>query len=231
MGANAANIDKLSHPHLFPRGRFGENEQGFQFRRDKYYRARLAHKSRRFARNHAWIFDSMARAEQKQIEQGIFIMQNTGIFKHKTAGQLRQMASAKSNEMQRNVQKILNKVRGSHSWWQAQNRCLKAMDQHFGPASIFMTLSCVETKWQDLYDYLREKNKDLGEGVLKRGVQELLRRDPVSLMQFYIWRVENFFKTVIKPVDGTEGVFGVCEHYYARIEFQARGAPHVHCKL
>ena len=95
---------------------------------------------------------------------------------------------------------------------------------------MFLTLSCAELHWDDLKKYLQEKNKDLPKWV-RASTALMLQKDPASLMKFYSWRVQNFIDTVIKPKDGNPGVFGLCTHYYFRVEFQARGAPHVHAKV
>lgn len=59
-------------------------------------------------------------------------------------------------------------------------------------------------------------------------MSQLVNVDPVTIVQQFYRRVDAMF-TILTTKEG--GPLGVVEHYFWRMEMQARGAPHIHCKL
>jgi len=49
--------------------------------------------------------------------------------------------------------------------------------------------------------------------------------DTVSVAVHFRRRFENFLNEVLLK---SNSVLGTIEHYYARVEYQLRGAPHIH---
>lgn len=52
--------------------------------------------------------------------------------------------------------------------------------------------------------------------------------DPISVSLKFKCRFESFTHNVLFKEDGP---LGKVTHYFVRVEYQARGAPHVHCKV
>ena len=54
---------------------------------------------------------------------------------------------------------------------------------------------------------------------------EVLKSNPVTAVQMFYHRVDLFFKLMLQ---GPAHPLGKIKDYFYRVEFQARGAPHVH---
>ncbi len=65
-------------------------------------------------------------------------------------------------------------------------------------------------------------------------VSKLCALDPVTTVNTFFRRFEALMKVLI-PVDKQKkpvpGPLGLIEHHFYRVEYQARGAPHVHMKV
>ena len=133
-------------------------------------------------------------------------------------------------EIRKNLRRVFVKMRGSPAWWQDRCNELKFIDEAMGPAHFFITLSAAEYHWADLHEYLKVKNSDLDE-YIKRDLNALLAADPTSVMDFYLHRFDNLMTNILRVDTGEAGALGIVDNYWARVEFQARGAPHIHMKV
>lgn len=59
-------------------------------------------------------------------------------------------------------------------------------------------------------------------------MRQMVNIDPMTVVMQFYRRVDALFRVLTDP-DG--GPLGIVEHYFWRAEMQARGAPHIHCKL
>lgn len=94
--------------------------------------------------------------------------------------------------------------------------------RYFGVPTFFLTLNPAEYEWKELAEYYaaiypRMRNKK---------ISEMCVFDPVIFVRFFFKRVEAVFKELILRKNG---VLGNVIHFWRRIEYQRRGAPHVHC--
>ena len=122
-------------------------------------------------------------------------------------------------------------------YYEESKKNLMALLRQNGCPSVFLTLSCAEFDWPELLkeivetverkrvsqEYIdnlsdREKNKLITDNVVQSTLHFQKRIDKMfSLMQ------HDFFK-------GEKETYHVTSYFY-RIEFQQRGAPHVHSLL
>ncbi|CAF1691763.1 unnamed protein product, partial [Adineta ricciae] len=104
-----------------------------------------------------------------------------------------------------------------------------------GCPTLFLTLSTAETQWSELIVMLTEvlENKVItleeAENTDYEKKCELIRIDPVTCVRYLKHRLKCLSEILSVPC----GPFQEYElvDKYVRIEFQARGSPHVHALL
>ena len=132
---------------------------------------------------------------------------------------------------------VFKNVRGTSMYYEESKKNLMALLRQNGCPSLFLTLSCAEFDWPELLKEIVEtvqrrkvsmeyvnslpnkvKNKLISENVVQSTIHFQKRISKLfSLMKY------DFFKE-------TDQTYHVSSYFY-RIEFQQRGAPHVHSLL
>ena len=148
---------------------------------------------------------------------------------------------------------VFQKIKGSPKFWQTKRNELTAKIQQLGPFHVFFTLSCAERRWAEVYlSVLRNmgiENLEVIHGrngewngtdtdILVNGIplweylqsrkesqNELLMNYIVLVTRIFDDRVKSFMKHMVMKGGKDEPIF---KYYSYRIEFQARGLPHVH---
>ena len=109
------------------------------------------------------------------------------------------------------------------------------MIRQLGIPKFFITLSITEIDWIELLIILK-KIQTNGEDILsKEEVSkikrpdriELLKNDPVTTARFFENRIRNLIAYIFNPKGGTFKDYAVVDYFW-RVEFQARGSPHIH---
>ena len=134
---------------------------------------------------------------------------------------------------------VFKNMRGTSMYYEQSKKNLLAHLRQNGCPTLFFTLSCAEFDWKDL---LRE----IAETVYRRKVSdEELDNLPISkrnklISENYVQTTLHFQKRVEKlfslmQYDGFFGDTGSEKYhmssYFYRVEFQQRGAPHIHSLL
>ena len=103
-----------------------------------------------------------------------------------------------------------------------------------GCPNLFLTVSCAEYQWKELVrqiletEFKQEVSMAYVESLSESECNKIISRSAVQSTVHFQKRVEKIFE-LLKYDDIFEG-FTVQDFYY-RIEFQARGAPHLHALL
>ena len=147
------------------------------------------------------------------------------------------------------VYSIFSKVKGTPKYWQVARNDLVAKVKQLGPFHIFYTFSCGEMRWTEVFlsllmrkgykvDIPEEWNgneADLKvEGIeLWKYVNEKMSESKHELFKDYIFIITRLFdarvKSFIKNILMGGGKDKISFKYYSyRVEFQARGMPHIH---
>ena len=103
--------------------------------------------------------------------------------------------------------------------------------KQLGLPTFFMTLSCADLQWDELISIIASLQ---GEILTQEEIDhmdfftrcEYLNQNSVLLVKHFQHRVEMFFKVVV-----IDGPLGKIKYHPIRIDFQARGSPHVHSFL
>ena len=105
---------------------------------------------------------------------------------------------------------------------------VKWMMKTLGPPTLFVTCSCAEWYSDALINYLRTINKCVP-GIESMTPAEVCAMDPVNVSIHFHKKWDAIFNKLICSKD--KPIFGHVQDYVYRIEYQARGAPHVHAIL
>lgn len=108
-----------------------------------------------------------------------------------------------------------------------------AMVKQLGKPTWFMTLSCADLRWPELFQIIaKTQGKNLtDEEVDALSYNErcsLLNLNPVIVAKHFQYRVETFFTEVLLS---SANPIGKIVYYALRIEFQMRGSPHLHALI
>ena len=108
-----------------------------------------------------------------------------------------------------------------------------AMVKQLGIPTWFMTLSCADLKWPELFQII---GKTQGLNFSDEEIEALsynercsiLNSNPVVVAKHFQYRVETFFTEVLLT---KANPIGKIVYYALRIEFQMRGSPHLHALI
>ena len=226
------HCEELAFPVLFPKGRFGyKMDRKEKLTPVRYFNARLLHYSGRFAMNPEYLFFAQFIIEQKKVSDSINIALKKLQGQPLTASQFRSNEQCVKNLIFKDQAYLfLRGIPGSPPYWQKFMYEVIAMVQQLGIPTWFLTLSCADLRWHELFHIL---SRVRGENITDEEIDNLsynekcslLNLNPVIVAKHFQHRVETFFKDVLlsnaKPI-------GKIVYYALRIEFQMRGSPHLH---
>ena len=181
--------EELSFPVLFPKGR--------------YFNARLLHYSGKFATNPQYLFFAQFIMEQKKISDSINIALKKIHGQSVTASQVKSISQAFQNLLlQDQAYLFLRQIPGSPPYWQKFMYEVVAMIKQLGIPTWFMTLSCADLRWPELFQIIARTK---GNNITTEEVEALsyhercsmLNLNPVMVAKHFQYRVETFFKDVL----------------------------------
>ena len=199
-----------------------------------YVRHRILHVDNRFRKDPVYFFFLLLVKEVVELER----------CKTTYLRQARMMPNLSKTEIQ-NIKhenlarhnrsfQVFKSLRGTSPYYEHSKKDLMACLRQRGCPTLFLTFACAEYKWNNLLKQIIEVNErrtiDLSDIDLMNSSEKnkLLSDNAVISTLHFQKRVEklfNYFKNpeVFKPY--------FMKDYYLRVEFQARGAPHIHCLL
>ena len=227
--------EELSFPVLFPKGRFGYTaERDRKLSPIKYFNARLLHHSGKFATNPEYLFFAQFIMEQKKISDSINIALKKVHGQSVTASQVKSNSQAFQNLLlQDQAYLFLRQIPGSPPYWQKFMYEVVAMVKQLGIPTWFMTLSCADLRWPELFQIIaRTKGNNMTdeevEALSYHDRCSMLNLNPVIVAKHFQYRVETFFRQVLLT---NANPIGKIVYYALRIEFQMRGSPHLHALI
>ena len=227
--------EELAFPVLFPKGRFGfAADRQIKLSPVKYFNSRLLHHSGRFATNPEYLFFAQFIIEQKKVSDSINIALKKVHGHNVTASQVRSNTQVLQNLIsQDQAYLFLRQIPGSPPYWQKFMYEVVAMVKQLGIPTWFMTLSCADLRWPELFQIVARTNgRNMTDAEVDALPYEercrLLNVNPVIVAKHFQYRVETFFTEIlltnVHPI-------GKIVYYALRIEFQMRGSPHLHALI
>ncbi|XP_073986376.1 uncharacterized protein [Rhodnius prolixus] len=224
------NLDYLTFPHLFPKGRFGKFDvnRNVPLSDAEYRKTRILNKDGRFRRDPCYLFHLLNDSEFKYLGGAIAHLLNVRAYKPYTVNDILTKVTVNDEQLEQHLINLFSSLRGTKEYWQRRRQELNAMTRDFGAPTFFVTLSCAEYDHSELLQYIVKINNDVP-NVVKMSAGELCALDPTSVCRYYHRLIRNMFKFLIN--DKINPVLGYVEHYFWRVEYQERGAPHYHMLL
>ena len=222
------DLDVLSNPDVYPRGRCGRNDdRPFAVQPHQFERTRLVSTNGTARRNMSYLFQLAQDGERRHIRDGVYeLLNRVNTFKDLSAGQLLGMLNTeKTPDLERNLTKVLKKVKNTAPYWAGPLSKLNAKAQQLGPPSTFLTLSPAEYDDEELYLFLKEVNQDLP-GVDDLTPSELSAKDPLMTSLY----IHNRFQALLKFITNARPLGEILDIWY-RIEYQSRCTAHLHILL
>ena len=229
------NCEELAFPVLFPKGRFGYTvERPVNLSPTKYFNARLLHYSGKFAMNPEYLFFAQFIIEQKKVSDSIAIALTKVHGQSLTASHLRSNVQNFQNLIfQDQAYLFLRQIPGTPPYWQKFMFEVIAMVKQLGIPTWFMTLSCADLRWPELFQIIGKiqglnLTDEVIEGLSYNERCSMLNSNPVVVAKHFQYRVETFFTEVLLS---KANPIGKIVYYALRIEFQMRGSPHLHALI
>jgi len=217
------NIDLVCFPFLFPTGQFGVfHPRDRHIRVAEIVKSRLLNKDPRYRRDSQYLFHLLWESELRALANGIFHTLRSKQFNRMTAAALIDNLQANEESLHVNLGTVFASVRGTKQYWIGRTCEVNCMVREIGPPTWYLTFSSAEYYWGQMDDYLRKFNPDMS----KATTGTLCAADPVSVVRIF----EQRFRAILDFMRYSQ-LFGEVTHYFWRLEFQSRGAPHVHMML
>ncbi len=232
------NWDINAFPQLFPTGRFGFYQQRpIKISALQYFIQRLQNCDKRFSSYTPFVFSALYFIERQQLEQKINVSFKKGTVTH---GNFMAIEDGFS---------VFDKIPGTPRYWQQKRYEMIARLEQLGPFQIFFTLSMADKRWEENFvsilaqrgckiTYIPAKNTKLSyqsDSVLINDIpidtflanedrHTLLRDNVLTLTRNFDHRVKSFIRHIVRGPNNPMKV----TYYTYRVEFQVRGAAHVH---
>ena len=132
---------------------------------------------------------------------------------------------------------VFKNVRGTSMYYEEAKKNLMALLRQNGSPSAFLTLSCAEFDWPELLKEIvetverREVTMEYVQNLPDKVKNKLISENVVQSTLHFQKRVDKLFSLMKhKFFKGSTHTYHVSSYFY-RVEFQQRGAPHIHSLL
>jgi hypothetical protein len=242
--------DIKSWPALHPDGRFGlHHKRKTKLTDQQYFCQRILNQEQRFSKSPGYIFAAAAYIEQKQLTSKANISYMRGRKNESTDG--------KAEYNLDDAFTTFDGIKNTPKYWQKVKYDMIAKLENLGPFHLFFTLSCGDTRYDENFSsFLHEhkyilqyeiqddgtsetKVKSKAERKIDKTLREFLKEDVseslhemirtnvLTATRTFHHRVEAFKKEILR---GKNNAMNVKNMSY-RVEFQGRGAAHIHGTL
>ena len=224
------DTDIKAFPELFPTGENGirDTMRETKINTSDFIRSRLLNKDPKFRLNINYLFHCFQVQEVSNMCHSIGHMLRTVTGNKLSAKAFHERLQNKDGEINSNMFSLIANMRGSKEYFGKLGMEVKWMMKALGPPTLFVTCSCAEWYSDSLIDYLRTINKSVPD-IESMTPAELCAMDPVNVSIHFHKKWDAIFNKLIRSKDTP--IFGHVQDYVYRIEYQARGAPHVHAIL
>ena len=242
--------DIKSWPTLHPDGRFGIHHKRKQRLTDQQYLCqRLLNKDQRFSKSPSYIFAAAAFIEKKQLMSKANISYMRGKKSVNEDGQIEYNLD--------DAFTTFDGVKNTPKYWQKVKYDMIAKLENIGPFQFFFTLSCGDMRYDENFSTFLTENKyemeyffnsdsTIETRVLSKderkidkdlrtflkedvseSLHEMIRTNVMTATRNFHHRVETFRKKILMGKNNPMNI----KYISYRVEFQGRGAAHIHGTL
>ena len=219
--------EEMAFPWLFPYGINGiKTLREIKLNPSMYLKGRFYSNNSMFRKDMTYLLHTAISYNISLMKQQVSIQMKTKKSEPHgnvlvTAQDLR--SSNTDSFVSENSYMFMKSIRGTVAYFKNSLYNLLAMFKCLGPPTIFMTLSADDCHWPELGMSL--ENLGYEEAKTKMSFSASMRKDPFMTAIHF----ERRFNALIKKVICSNmAPLGEVQDYFARVEFQKRGSPHVH---
>ena len=225
-----ADLDLKAYPELFPTGENGMKDatRTVNIGTSDFIKSRLLNKHPKFRLNIDYLFHSFQVQEISNMCHSVGHMLRTVTGNNMTAEQLYSRLTDKDGELHSKMFALMANLRGSREYFSKLGMDVRWMIRHLGPPTLFVTCSAAEWFSEPFIAYLRQINSSVP-NVGSMTPAEVCAMDPVNVSIHFNKKWKAIFQHLIQAKE--QPIFGEVVDYFWRVEYQCRGAPHVHCLL
>ena len=239
------HMDVQANPRHHPTAKYGYNHpREFKLTPTQYFGQRALNEDERFSKDAFYIFMAASFIERFSIERQIDISGVKGKTDPLGNGQVKVHLT--------DMFDVFKKVKGTPKYWQTAKNELIAKVKQLGPFHLFYTFSCGEMRWSEVFltllmrkgykvkipdnwdgsdSTLLVEGKELWDFVnndLSEKKHDLFSEYTFLISLLFDARVKSFIRNILLGC-GQDKV--PISHFSYRVEFQARGLPHIHGEL
>ena len=238
--------DIKAWPCLHPDGKYGlHHKRKVRLTDQKYLVQRIRNKDRRFEENPGYVFAATSYIEKKRLQRNANISFSRG----------RKTKNDEGNTMYtlNDPYTVFDNVKNTPKYWQKYKYEMIAKLENLGPFQWFFTLSCADMKWEENFSsLLTERDLTIEYEVLPDGstkttvkkdgwenpmnldeylkneedtsLHEMIRKNVLNATRNFQNRVDAFIKEIIFGENNPMKI----KNLSYKVEFQGRGAGHIH---
>ena len=245
--------DIKAFPHLHnPDGKNGkDHERSVKITDQYYFIQRICNQDARFAKSPAYVYAAVAFLEKKQLQRNINISYTHG-------KQIKDKDGNTELDLDDGYA-VLQDISGTPKYWKKYKYELLAKLDNLGPFQLFFTLSCADMRWDENFAaILREKGYTVHYHLIPDGedfkttieiemgdkkqrkplasfleedaddsLHEFIRNNVLLATRYFSHRVKAFMREVMMGENNPLNI----NYYTYKVEFQDRGAGHIHGTL
>ena len=183
-----------AYPTLFPFGTADlRDERIKEVKTADYFRHLLSYHDNRFAKHPTFRFFAYnSWLRWTALSDGNVFVRNNPEFKDMTVSELKEKIDENQNIMKQIMFQSSN-LKGTKAYWHTRANELRDMVDQLGLPTIFLTLSCADGHWNDLYKLLSDVDVSL---LTEKDRRQLIQDFPHVVDSFFDYRVKSFIKNV-----------------------------------
>ena len=248
------NWDIKAFPNLHnPDGSNGKDqERKVRLTEQNYFIQRICNKEKRFAKSPAYMYAAIAYIEKKQIQRNINLIGTRGKkTSNENGGQAYELNDG---------YRVLEDIKQTPNYWKKAKYEMLARLDNLGPFQLFFTLSCADMRWTENFaaillekgyeidfsesykitdgasdKHIRARTKGQNwkpihqfiDEDLDESLHELVRGNVLTATRYFDHRVKQFINKILMGKNNPMHV----KYYTYKVEFQDRGAGHIHGTL
>ncbi|KAK7149216.1 hypothetical protein R3I94_008742 [Phoxinus phoxinus] len=226
-------LEAMAFPVQFPTGQNSiDEERQISISPSMYFNARLFSVDTRFAKDQSYLFFAQFVTETHLARNSMSIQLRKGKPVTRDGRRISNRLLQDNREIERLVHnrdatRFMQPLRGTPSYWEKTLRDLQAMIRQLGTPTFFCTFSAAEMRWPEVITAIKaQQGEHVDFSELDWATKcEILRSNPVTVMRMFEKRVDALMThLLLSPAQP----IGKVEDYFYRVEFQARGSPHIH---
>ena len=227
-------LEAMAFPVQFPTGMntLDVTQRLRKLTPSRYFNARLFSADNRFALDSNYIFFAQFITEMYLANSSMSIQLRKGKPMTRdgrkiTAKMLQDKREVEKLVRNKDATRFMQPLRGTPAYWEKTLRDLFAMLRQLGTPTFFCTFSAAEMRWPEVIQTIKaQRGEQVDVSELDWAAKcEILRSNPVTTMRMFDKRVDALLRhLLLSPAQP----IGEVIDYFFRVEYQARGSPHIH---